>query len=456
MQQKADEPSGEATRTDPRAGNWLAACREVTDLVFGPPNDRHFAIRYWNTGVIETGSTGSPSFTLVLEHPGALRRMLLLPSQLHLAEGYVYGDFDIEGDLGSASRVAAVVRERLAAPGALLHLMRLVLTLPVSHQHRADARRALGLAHQAPLHSADRDAAAVRAHYDVGNEFYELFLDERMVYSCAYYETGAETLEAAQVAKFEHVCRKLRLLPGERLLDIGCGWGGLIMHAAAHYGVSATGITLSPAQAKLASVRIAAAGLSDRCRVELRDYRAASDEPPFDKVASIGMAEHVGEAQLSAYFQHAWRLTRPGGLFLNHCITKDRADPRTVAKLLTWREGDFTKRYVFPDGELVPLDVLIRAGLAAGFETRDVESLREHYARTLREWVRRLEAAEAKATALVGPQLYRIWRLHMAGGAASFASGRLTIHQVLYARRDEAGAVPGLPWSRSDLYRGVP
>ena len=446
----------EVSRTDPHQRKWLLVSREVAGLVFGPASGRNFAIRYWNSGVVETGAGGAPRFTLTLEHPGALRRMLLMPSQLHLAEGYVYGDFDIEGDLGAASLVAAVVRERLTVPGALLRLMRLLLSLPTSHQRRVDARRALGDAREAPLHSQERDAAAVRAHYDVGNDFYSLFLDERMVYSCAYYDTGTEPLEEAQLAKFEHVCRKLRLQPGERLLDIGCGWGGLILHAAAHHGVIATGITVSPAQAELATERIADAGLSDRCRVELRDYRAANDLPPFDKVASIGMAEHVGEARLAEYFNQAWRLTRPGGLFLNHCITKDRADPHTVAKLLTWREADFTKRYVFPDGELGPLSTLIRAGLDAGFETRDVESLREHYARTLREWVRRLEAAKDKAMALVGPELFRIWRLHMAGGAASFETGRLTIHQVLFARPDAAGAVPALPLTRVDLYRRAP
>ncbi len=441
---------------DPRHARWLATCREVAELVFGPSNERAFAIRYWNSGVVELGSDRPSRFTLVLEHPGALRRMLLMPSQLHLAEAYIYDDFDVEGDLGAASLVAGVVRERLAAPGALLRLVRLLLPLPVPRRRRLNARRSLGEAHAARLHSERRDAAAVRAHYDVGNDFYALFLDESMVYSCAYYATGAETLAEAQVAKFEHICRKLRLKPGERLLDIGCGWGGLIQHAAAHHGVVATGITISPAQAEVASERIAAAGLSDRCRVVLRDYRAITDMEPFDKIASVGMAEHVGESQLAAYFEQAWRMTRPGGLFLNHCITKDRADPRTVASILAWREGDFTKKYVFPDGELLQLSTLIRAGLDTGFETRDVESLREHYARTLREWARRLEGAQVEAIALVGPQLYRIWRLHMAGGAASFQAGRLTIHQVLFARPDATGTVPALPLTRADLYHEAP
>jgi cyclopropane-fatty-acyl-phospholipid synthase len=175
--------------------------------------------------------------------------------------------------------------------------------------------------------------------------------------------------------------------------------------------------------------------------------------PPFDKVVSVGMAEHVGRDQLPTYFGRVWQLLRPGGLFLNHCITKDREEPRSIAGVLNWRGGDFTKRYVFPDGELVPLHALIGAALATGFETRDVESLREHYALTLREWTRRLERSQERAIALVGPQLYRIWRLHMGGGAASFANGRLTIHQSLFARPDPAGAVSALPLTRGDLYR---
>lgn len=451
MPSYTDSPLADSPHASPNHAAWLRTAREVAELVFGPEAERHFAIRYWDSGVTEPGGTTPPAFTVVLEHPGALRRMLLLPSQLHLAEGYVYGDYDIVGDLGSASLVAAVVRQRLAAPGALARLIRLLMSLPRSAARRADAKRALGAARSAPLHSEERDAAAVQSHYDVGNDFYSLFLDQRMVYSCAYYRTDGATLEDAQIAKFDHICRKLRLQPGERMLDIGCGWGGLIQHAAAHYGVDVTGVTVSPAQAALARERIAAAGLADRCRVELRDYRSLTDLPPFDKISSVGMAEHVGAARMPTYFRQVWALLQPGGLFLNHCITKDRPDGGTIAKLLNWRDGDFTKKYVFPDGELVPLDTLITAGLGVGFETRDVECLREHYARTLREWAHRLERSHAAAIELVGQPLYRIWRLHMAGGSASFATGRLTIHQVLYARAAEGGALPTLPLTRDDL-----
>jgi cyclopropane-fatty-acyl-phospholipid synthase len=346
-----------------------------------------------------------------------------------------------------------VVRRNLTAPGALPRLIQLLLRLPSSHEHRVNAKRALGTARLALKHTEQRDAAAVRAHYDVGNHFYRLFLDRNMVYSCAYYPTGHETLEEAQVAKFDHICRKLRLQPGDKLLDIGCGWGGLIRHATSHYGVDALGITISPSQAEYAQERIAHAGLDERCRVELRDYRSLDGSETFDKVVSVGMAEHVGLSRMPTYFAQAWRLLRPGGLFLNHCITKDREESRTLNKLLPWKDGDFTKKYVFPDGELVRLDVLVEAGLAAGFEARDVECLREHYARTLLEWTHRLEQHEIEAVADVGPQLYRIWRLHMGGGAAGFASGRLTIHQIVFARALADGRIPDLPLSRADLYR---
>jgi cyclopropane-fatty-acyl-phospholipid synthase len=288
----------------------------------------------------------------------------------------------------------------------------------------------------------------------MGNDFYSLWLDRRMVYSCGYFPTGTEDIDAAQAAKLEHICRKLRLREGERLLDIGCGWGGLVRWAAANHGVEALGITLSERQAQLANERIRADGLERRCRVEVRDYR---DFPPgtvFDKVVSVGMFEHVGRALLPTYFREAARLTRPGGLFLNHGIVRapDRVDglARRVRRLV-WRQGSFIDHFVFPDGELVPLDVAVHDAEAAGFDTRDVESLREHYALTLRHWVRRLEGARAQVEQLVGAQAYRVWRLYMAASAHAFACGRLSLAQVLLGRPDVAGRVT-IPASRADLY----
>ncbi|HEY3933768.1 MAG TPA: cyclopropane-fatty-acyl-phospholipid synthase family protein, partial [Gemmatimonadales bacterium] len=363
--------------------SWLVASRAAARLAFGPPLSRTFAIRYWDSGAVEPGASSNPAFTLVLAHPGSMRRLFLPPSELRLAEAYIYHDIDLEGDLGAAARVATGVRARLASPGAVLKLMRTVLDLPSIRANGHAARPSLGDARFSPRHSRQRDAAAIRSHYDVGNDFYQLFLDRRMIYSCAYYETGAESLDEAQRAKLEHICRKLRIKPGDRLLDIGCGWGGLIQHAAAEHGAVALGITISPAQATLAMERIANAGLSDSCQVRLCDYRELGDVEPFDKIVSVGMAEHVGGSMLPVYFGEVFRHLKPGGLFLNHCITHDRYEAHPLGRLLLWRAGSFTEKYVFPDGQLVRIDQLAQMALRTGFEIRDVESLREHYARTL-------------------------------------------------------------------------
>jgi cyclopropane-fatty-acyl-phospholipid synthase len=260
-------------------------------------------------------------------------------------------------------------------------------------------------------------------------------------------------VERAQQAKLDYICRKLRLQPGERLLDIGCGWGALIRHAVRYYGVEAVGITLSPAQAELAAERIAEEGLEERCRVELRDYRELPHAEIYDKVASVGMFEHVGRTRLAEYFAKVYRVLRPGGLFLNHGIIdlEDARPPSLGVRLRRrlLREGEFMRRYVFPDSELVPLARAVAAAEAAGFETRDVENLREHYVLTLREWVRRLEGREQEAIALVGPATVRTWRLYLAVSAHAFASRRISVVQHLLAK---PGPQPVVPDTRHHLY----
>ncbi|HXF82726.1 MAG TPA: cyclopropane-fatty-acyl-phospholipid synthase family protein, partial [bacterium] len=327
-----------------------------------------------------------------------------------------------------AAAVAALRLPRTAAPGR------------VPPRARVSGR----------IHSPSRDRTAVRHHYDIGNDFYALWLDRRLVYSCAYFPTGTEDLDAAQEAKLELICRKVRLRPNERLLDIGCGWGGLVAYAAERYGARAVGITLSEPQASLGRERLRAAGLEDRAEIRVCDYREVADGP-FDKIVSVGMVEHVGRPQLPAYFRQAWRLLRPGGLFLNHGITvRGGAVPWRRA-----RRQSFIQAHIFPDGELLPIADNLAPAQQVGFEVRDVENLREHYARTLRLWRQRLEARRAEAVAQVGEERYRMWRIYLAACAQGFAVGRTQVFQTLLARPDDTGRAH-LPWSRADLYRDAP
>jgi cyclopropane-fatty-acyl-phospholipid synthase len=277
----------------------------------------------------------------------------------------------------------------------------------------------------------------------VSNDFYALWLDSRMVYTCAYFATPDEDLATAQERKLDYICRKLRLRQGERLLDIGCGWGGLVMHAARHYGVEALGITLSQPQAELANVRIREAGLADHCRVEVCDYRDVTESEGYDKVASVGMFEHVGEAMLAEYFAQAWRLLRPGGVFLNHGI----ADSLTHSV----HDGpSFAEHYVFPDLEVIPISTALRTAEQTGFEVRDIESLREHYTLTLRHWVRRLEARHDDILHTTDEVTYRAWRLFFAAVAHRFQTGRLNVHQALLTKPNQGES--GLPLTRADWY----
>lgn len=272
-----------------------------------------------------------------------------------------------------------------------------------------------------------------------------------MQYSCAYFQTGEEDISAAQQAKMEIICRKLRLQPGERLLDIGCGWGGLAMYAAEKYGVRTLGVALSARQVEYAQGEIQAAGLGDRVRVELKDYRDLSDES-FDKIVSVGMFEHVGRRRLHEYFHHAYRVLKPRGAFLNHGIAKGvRATPsHWITRLL--RVPSFSDRYVFPDGDLVRIEDALAFATGAGFEVRDVESLREHYARTLRLWVAGLEANREEARCLVDERTYRVWRLFMAGSSHGFSRAQLNVYQALLVKPDQPGT-SGQPWTRADWYR---
>ena len=430
-------------------------CRAVLTALFGEPEQRTFDVRFWD-GTVDRSANPNPSYTMVLNRPAALRRMLLPPNELSIVESFIAGDVDIDGSMEAASNLGEAIGGRLRSPIAVAKLIWLLLDLPgQAEDDLADTRFPEHARKLGQRHTPVRDAAAIQFHYDVGNNFYKLWLDRRMIYSCAYFRSPDDSLDSAQEAKLDLICRKLRLKPGERLLDIGCGWGALIMHAAEHYGVDATGITLSEKQASLARERIEKAGLGDRCRVTIRDYRTLTEGDGYDKISSIGMVEHVGLSHLPVYFASAYRALKPGGLFMNHgIISLGEARPKSVGERIFrkfWRADAFIDKYVFPDGKLTATHDVVSAAEGAGFEVRDVESLREHYAMTLRHWVRSLEEKRDDAIALVGDHTFRVWRLYMAASANAFATAKINILQTLLAKPDARGR-SNIPLTRDDLY----
>lgn len=402
------------------------------------PEARPFEVRLWDGTALP--ARGSPRATLVVQGPDALGQMLQTPVDLSVGEAYMRGAFEIQGDVVAVFEAI----EDIAPRFSVLDWVALARDAAVLRAHAERSGPSARL--RGEKHSPERDKAAVQHHYDVSNGFYRLWLDSRMVYSCAYFPGEQETLDAAQEAKLDLICRKLRLKEGERLLDIGSGWGGLAIFAAQRYGVEVLGVTLSERQLEEARFRAQALGLQRRVRFELLDYRHVTGE--FDKVSSVGMAEHVGKANLPAYFRAAWDRLKPGGLMLNHAISQG---PVTLRAAPSVASGEFIQRYIFPDGEIVPLWCGLRAAEEVGFEVRDVEDLREHYAITLRLWLGNLERAWDAAEREVGIERLRLWRLYLAGSAHQFAWGHLALHQTLLAKPGERGRV-NLPASRADLY----
>ncbi|MFD7028119.1 class I SAM-dependent methyltransferase [Streptomyces sp. NPDC059917] len=419
-------------------------------------------IRAWDGS--EAGPPDGPGSgpVLVLHHRRALRRMLWKPGEVGLARAWVSGDLTVEGDLYDLlDRVSGLLWQRAPDPGAApppTGRVRGALTAASGALGtvrdgavRTALRELLALAGPLPppappgeevprrggaRHTRGRDRRAISHHYDVGNDFYALVLGPSMVYSCAYWSPGGD-LEGAQHDKLDLVCRKLALRPGDRLLDVGCGWGSMALHAAREYGVRATGITLSREQAAYARKRIAQEGLTDRIEIRVQDYRDVTDGP-YDAISSIGMAEHVGSARYREYAGDLYALLRPGGRLLNHQIAR-RPEPDAVREA-AYRIDPFIDAYVFPDGELSPIAVTVGELERAGFEVRDVEALREHYALTLRAWVARLEDNWERAVGLTSPGRARVWLLYMAASALGFEQNRLGVNQVLAVRTPADGS----------------
>ena len=394
-------------------------------------------VRAWDGS--EVGPTNGP--TLVVSNRKALRHAAWAPGHLGLTRAYVSGDLDIEGDVVDFLRAFLEAAPRDAGTRRWSHVAWSAIRLgavgprPTPPPEEMPRRRRRGR-----RHTKERDAAAVTHHYDVGNGFYRVVLGDSMVYSCGYFRDTAPSamsgreLDEAQAAKLELVCRKLALQPGQRLLDVGCGWGSMVLHAARQHGVTAVGVTLSPAQAELARERVLDAGLADRVEIRVQDYRDV-DDGPYDAVSSIGMAEHVGRNEFTAYAAHLRALLPPGGRLLNHMIaTHEHEHP----------PDPFIDAYVFPDGELIPLGVTVSALEETGLEVRDVHVLREHYILTLQHWLARLERGWDDAVAASGEGRARVWRLYMAAAALGFERRRLGVNQVL-AVRPAANGRSGMP-----------
>jgi cyclopropane-fatty-acyl-phospholipid synthase len=426
---------GQASRPRDRAA---AKSLAVVEEFLGDYHPRDFAVELWDGSRIPPHPGQFCRFTWHIKNPQVLRAVLHSDRQAALGAAFVRGDFDISGDIMAIFPVAEYLDAKHWSAAEKFRIGGLLFGL-----YGSDDRSNLAAELGGQLHSKSRDRGAVTFHYDVSNQFYELWLDRRMAYSCAYFEDSNDSLDDAQEQKLDYICRKLRLRRGQRLLDIGCGWGGLIIHAAQKCGVDTVGITLSANQASLARERIADAGLSSQCEIRLMDYREAAQLGQFDKIVSVGMVEHVGENKLPEYFRTAFRLLKPGGVFLNHGIGRAGNRPKRAEKT-------FTDAYVFPDGELVPIATMLLHAEEAGFEVRDVENLREHYFLTLVRWLRQLEASEAQARGLIGDFRYRIWRLYLAGSAYYFLTGKLDLYQSLLIKA--SGGNAGMPLTRADWY----
>jgi cyclopropane-fatty-acyl-phospholipid synthase len=378
---------------------------------------RPFAVEFWDGTRLPATTDEAPTF--FIRSPQALAHILRSPGQLGIGRAYVAGFIDVD-DLDGALKVvtdwdAPTLEKGDQARLGLAMLRAMGITRP-------PAIPEMEIRQQGVLHSLRRDKDAVAFHYNSGNAFFQTFLDEKMVYSCAIFSRGATTLEEAQRTKLELVCTKLSLQPGQRLLDVGCGWGAMAIHAAREHGVSVLGITLSEEQAALAREKVADAGLSDRIEIRLADYRELQEEP-FDAISSIGMVEHVGEAQIDDYARQLHRHLKPGGQLLNHGIAQlQRGEFQTP--------GAFNERYVFPDGETLPLSRIELALERAGFVTEHVEGFAADYAETLRHWIARFDEHYEAAVAQAGSERARVWRLYLRAARNGFENGFTGIYQV--------------------------
>jgi cyclopropane-fatty-acyl-phospholipid synthase len=378
----------------------------------------------WNGAHVDL-SSDQPRVKIRVPNPGGLR-YLLAPSLGSLGEAYVEGALEIEGRAADMIQVGSALAETTGKPARTSRIANAAMRLVSPH-------------------TREKDAEAIRYHYDVSNEFYSLFLDPAMVYSCAYFENGDEDLATAQQKKIDHILTKIGVQPGQTLLDIGCGWGALVMRAASKFGARCVGVTLSERQCELARQRVAEAGLQDRIEIRLQDYRDVDGQ--FDRITSVGMFEHVGVDHLPEYFERINKLLAPGGVVMNHGITTTDVEQRNSPH----GSGEFIDKYVFPHGELAHLSTVIRTMQEGGLEVRDVENLRRHYARTCALWTENFENNADRIRATCDPKTFRIWHVYLAGCAYGFAHDWVSLYQIVCGK---AGDTPDLiPWSRKYMYQ---
>ncbi|CAH0441869.1 class I SAM-dependent methyltransferase [Ralstonia pseudosolanacearum] len=399
---------------DRKLEHWISDIRASANLPV--------LLRLWNGDQYPLGRFDRPTVTLTVREASALP-LLLSPTLNNLGEAYVQEKIDLDGRLPDIINVGYQLAASAAATGSN------VLARVVRHF----------------AHTKEGDKASIRYHYDVSNDFYKLWLDRNMVYSCAYFEHGDETLDDAQIKKIDHILTKIRLQPNQTLLDIGCGWGALVLRAAQQFGARCLGVTLSQNQFDLARERVRAAGLEDRVEIRLQDYRDLTGA--FDRITSVGMFEHVGRKNLPGYFRRVHSLLADNGIAMNHGITS--SDPEGGESSLGG--GDFIDRYVFPQGELPHISLALRAAQEGGLEALDVESLRRHYARTLEHWADRFEANGETIRKIVDEKTYRIWRVYLAGCAHAFDADEVSIFQILCQKSGKPAA--SIPWSRRYIYR---
>jgi len=413
--------------------------------------DARISVRLWDGSLVPLGRDVDPRLFVSISSPGVISSLLRWPTLDNLVRQYALGRIDFHGgDLMEFAEVARVKRSR----SRLKQIRKSVLlwnALPflVAPADNAVAQHAFSGDELGRGNSPRNDRDYIQFHYDLGNDFYQLFLDPEMQYSCGYFTDWNNSLEQAQRDKLEMICRKLRLQPGERMLDIGCGWGGLICHAALNYGVQAHGVTLSQTQYEFAQEKVRRLGLADRVTVELRDYTTL--EETYDKISSIGMYEHVGIANYPKYFRKIYSLLRDRGILLNHGITR-RAKTGNKRFAVRRPEHRWIAKYIFPGGELDHIGHTCESMEACRFEVHDVENWREHYAQTTRFWCERLSARRDEAIAIVGPERYRLWLAYLAGVSFAFHDGALRIFQVVASKHAAKGRAE-LPPTRADLYR---